>query len=115
MELFRKAPVGQIWHCQLRRRDRADPVRRPQAIGRLALRPPPADELARVDRRGVRHVDAQLVVLEEHDVVRLREGAAPDELRPDGHEHEPEVCIGSLVYVEVVVGRERRHQKVDVV
>src|SRR6266699_2993358 len=64
---------------------------------------------------GVRHVDAQLVVLEEHHVVRLLEGAVLDELGSDRHEHEAKVGVGALVDVEVMVGRERRHQQVDVV
>ncbi len=54
VEAVRVAPVDEIRERELRGRDRADPVARVEALGRLALQPAGGDELAGRDRIGAR-------------------------------------------------------------
>ena len=118
MKLFGEPPVGQIRDGQLGRGNGSNPVGRAQTIGRLPLGAPRRDEAARFYLflgRGVAHEDAQFVVLEEHDVVRLVENTHLDELGADGNQDQTQVRVGSLVDVEVVVRRQWCHLQVDVV
>ena len=59
--------------------------------------------------------DAQLVVAQEDHVVGVCDRAAGRELPADRDEHQPDVRVGALVDVEVVVRRQRRHAQVDLV
>ena len=52
---------------------------------------------------GVPDEHPQLVVAQEQDVVGLVEPAGLDELPADRQQHEPDVGVGALVDVEVVV------------
>ena len=113
VEAVRVAPVDEIRERHLRRRDRADPVARVEALRRLAFQPAGGHDLPGRDRIGAADQAAKLVVAKEHDVVRLVEPAGLDELPADHQQHEPEVGVRALVDVEVVVGRQWRHPQVD--
>ena len=113
VEAVRVAPVDEIREGQLGRGRRPDPVARMEALGGLALEPARRDDLARRDRRRAADEGAQLVVAEEHDVIGLVEPAGRDQLPADLDEHQPDVRVGTLVDVEVVVRGERRHPPVD--
>ena len=73
------------------------------------------DDRSGVERIGAADQAPQLVVAQEHHVVRLVEAAGLDELPTDLDQDEANVRIRALVDVEVVVRRERRHAQVDVV